>query len=442
MAQSLTLDAGGLLFSTPSLLPGQEEQAHITAKSIIETYGMMHYDAVGLNAYDLAAGVDFLKETSRLAKFPWLSANLLRASDQKPVFQPAITKTIGAIRVGIIGITDPAADSGTQDDFVIVPWQQTLPLLARKMSNSCDLLILLSSLPDQENHRIADEVEGIHLIFSTGEENLPTEKTRNTLITGTGKKGKYLGELLINWQPTKIWGVGKTEQLQATRQKLDQINWRLKRLERKLRPEKGMDSNPSLLKDYQNLTAAQKELSNKISALEDAADAKICTYKNRFIALETNLPENPKIQAVIDRAQDDVNRAGKKRTPAPGATTLYIGPQRCTECHPSEGEGWRNSRHAGSYRTLTTKKQQFNLACLPCHVTGITDANAHLALTLAENQQLVGCEACHGAGIEHANTGGHSPLQAPHPGAEVCQRCHTPEHSDDFNYQRDRNLVH
>ncbi len=431
-----------MLFNSPLLLPGQEEQAHITANAIIEIYGMMRYDAVGINAYDLAAGVNFLKEASQKGKTPWLSANLLRESDRQPIFKPAITIVRGELRVGIIGITDPAAHDVANDGYILVPWQQTLPLLAQKMSKGCDLLILLSSLPDQENQRIANEVEGIHLILKTGEENQAAIKVRNTLIVGTAKKGKYLGELSINWQPTRIWGSGKAEQLESARQKLDQINWRLKRLERKLATDKGSGNNPPQQNDYRNLATAQKELRREIKALESSAGEKICTYKNRFIALETRLPEKKAIQAVVDRARTEVNQAGKKRTTASASSTLYLGSQGCGECHRQEEKVWRNSRHAVSYQTLEAKKQQFNLACLPCHVTGITTANSHQALALADNQRMIGCEACHGAGTSHADSRGKRPPPIPHPDAETCLRCHTPEHSDDFDFQRDRLRVH
>ncbi|MDH3394031.1 MAG: hypothetical protein OEL66_08485, partial [Desulfobulbaceae bacterium] len=75
-------------------------------------------------------------------------------------------------------------------------------------------------------------------------------------------------------------------------------------------------------------------------------------------------------------------------------------------------------------------------------VTGINDTNLRHALSLPEEQRQVGCEACHGAGTEHVKTQGKRAMPIPTPGSDVCLRCHTPEHSDDFNYQRDRHLVH
>ena len=403
---------------------------------------MLRYDAIGISAYDLAAGISFLKEIDRQTEVPWLSANLLRTSDHQPIFKPAITKTIGAIQVGIIGITDPAAHNRKDDDFVIVPWQQTLPNLVAKMNSSCDLIILLSSLAGNENHRIANEIKGVHIILQTGSQNQPLQKVRNTLITGTGKKGKYLGELTINWQPTKKWGMGKTEQVRTARQKLDQINWRLKRLKRKGLPDKGAEDNPRLLKSFRNLVAAQEQLNATILTLENTKEETFCSYHNRFIALEKSLPEQPAVQAVIDRARTAVNKAGKKRSYARRPPSLYIGAHSCTPCHPDQARNWAKSRHANSYQTLERQKQQFNLDCLPCHLTGINETNLQHAFAIPKEQQQVGCEACHGTGTEHVKTEGQRPMPAPIPGAKTCLRCHTPDHSDDFNYQRDRHLVH
>ena len=439
---SLTLDAGGLLFSRPILLPSQLETGKITAKAINKAYGMMHYDAVGISAYDLAAGIEFLQEISRKAEFPWLSANILHSSNQKPVFQPATTKTIGTIKVGIIGITNPAAHNKKDENFTIVPWQQTLPSLAREMSASCDMLILLSSMPDQINQQIAKEVGEIHLILQGATRNQPTQKIQNTLITGTGKKGKYIGELSINWQPTKKWCLGNKDRLKTYRQRLDQINWRLKKLKKKGFPEKGAD-NPRVLKNYQNLVAAKQQLNTNIALLENSKEGEVCTYINRFIALEKKLPEQPEVQKVVDRAKAAVHLMAKKRTTAVAQRpSLYLGWRRCAECHPDQKNAWLKSRHADSYQTLVNKKQQFNLDCLPCHVTGITATNEQQALSLAKEYQQVGCEACHGAGTEHAKTQGKRPIPTPRPTATVCLHCHTPEHSDDFNFERDRHLVH
>lgn len=403
---------------------------------------MMLYDAVGISAYDLAAGIDFVKEAGKKTKIPWLSANLLRASDHQPVFKPAIRRTIGATEVGIIGITDPAAHSQKNDDFMISPWQETLPNLVAEMNTSCDLLILLSSLPEKDNRQIAQEIDGIHIIFQTGSQNKPPFKVRNTLLTNTGKKGKYLGELIINWQPTKKWGLGKADELRNSRQKLDQVNWRLKRLKRKGLPAKGAEGNPRLLKDFHKLVAVREQLNATIIRLENSKEEAFCSYRNRFIALEKSLPEQPAVQAVIDRARKEVNKAGKKRRSPRPPTSLYTGSHRCASCHPDQHRGWEKSQHANSYRTLERQKQQFNLDCLPCHVTGINEANLQHALALPKDQQQVGCEACHGIGTEHVKTEGKRPLPAPAPGAETCLRCHTPEHSDDFNFQRDRHLVH
>jgi len=68
----LLLDAGNLLFKQPTVAHAQEL---LTAAGLMEIYQQMAYDAVAVGPYDLAAGIEFLKN-GHPQEFPWLSANL------------------------------------------------------------------------------------------------------------------------------------------------------------------------------------------------------------------------------------------------------------------------------------------------------------------------------------------------------------------------------
>ena len=58
--------------------------------------------AVGNHEFDF--GRERLEKSRREAQFPWLSANIL-GEDGKPAFAPYIVKTVGGVRVGILGLT-------------------------------------------------------------------------------------------------------------------------------------------------------------------------------------------------------------------------------------------------------------------------------------------------------------------------------------------------
>jgi hypothetical protein len=130
--------------------------------------------------------------------------------------------------------------------------------------------------------------------------------------------------------------------------------------------------------------------------------------------------------------------AGKRPPAPPAGTPGYAGLSECETCHEEAAAFWRTTVHAGAYQNLVDTNQQYDLACVGCHVTGFREPGGS---EVVENQTLrdVQCEVCHGPGTFHVDdpespkAGGalHIRLDAPE---EVCGKCHTPEHSDTFDY--------
>jgi len=81
--------------------------------------------------------------------------------------------------------------------------------------------------------------------------------------------------------------------------------------------------------------------------------------------------------------------------------------------------------------------KQFDLSCVGCHVTGFREPGGS---EVVENAGLVDvqCEVCHGPGSLHADKpevdGKPHAIRREAPEALVCGTCHTPEHSDTFQY--------
>ena len=118
---------------------------------------------------------------------------------------------------------------------------------------------------------------------------------------------------------------------------------------------------------------------------------------------------------------------------------VFAGWQVCAQCHEPQTDFWEKTDHSSAYQTLVEQEQQFNLDCLPCHVTAeydttkISDDDSVL-LSLPSALQQVGCEVCHGPGKTHAASQDPS-LISRKPAASICLRCHTPERDEEFNYE-------
>lgn len=415
----------------------------------------MAYDAVGIASQDLAAGMEFFNQIAKQSKFPWLSANLVEKYNKQPIFAPSIIKKTGEITIGVIGITGPDAASllEEKDNAIILAWQEVLPNLVKDLALQCDLLVLLSNLTFSENQKIAETVPQIHLIIQSGTSptNLPPQKINNTLIMQTEKQGKHLGELQINWHKSGIWGTDKVKTLQQKKSTQDSLSWRLKRYRKKGDPEKVFSSDPDKLTAYHNLVKKHELLTTEIKNLETEIEQEkkqgvtASTYTNRFYAMETSLPDHEEVGRIVAETAEEVNLIGMKvaklkKTDASSSKENrpqnFVGTDACISCHTDQKNIWKTTRHAKAYKTLVDRNQQFNLDCIPCHVTGVLTGEEPFALSLDENLQKVGCEACHGPGKQHITNPEQWPLPRK-PKAETCLRCHTPDQDDSFNYEND-----
>ena len=454
---SLTVDAGNLLFKSQFVAPALLQQTAISAEGIVDAYNLMGYDAVGVGENDLAAGVAFLEKQAARSQFTWLSANLVRKSDRQPVFSASLLRRVGDITIGIIGLTGPDRKTGSADSdgVVILPWQEVLPEMVPELSDRCDLLILLSNDSTEQNTEIANTFAGIHLIIQASPRrgNSDPKLLNNSLLTQTGKEGKYLGKMLVDWRKSKTWGRrGATKELALKKQELDGLNSRINRMAQR-DSEKELAASSS----YQNLLRTRERLLAVIGFLEkeltdlDKTGSVPSTHENTFLTLEENLPDQPEVEKIVKKIKQDINLAGRTRvaetTGMSGKTAAilenlpFTGWQVCAECHRQQADFWEKTGHSSAYQPLVDEEQQFNLDCIVCHVTaeyGTTKISGNDADLLALPVELrqVGCEVCHGPGKSHAPSRDAAAISR-RPAENVCRRCHTPERDEEFNYAND-----
>lgn len=447
-SKSLLVDAGSLLFKKPSYPAGRDiEQVKITASALVDAYNIMGYDAVGVSANDLAAGVDFLLSMDNKSDFIWLSANLVHQKTKKPLLHPYIIKDKAGLRIAIIGLTGNDGNTNLQENSgaTILSWEEVLPELLDTLQPQSDIIILLSSESKKDNELISQKFSQINILLETGKRphNSSGKIINNTLFSQTDKQGKYLGKLQITWHADRTWKEPKKPSHIQERQELDRINWQLKRLIAKGDPEKRYQDKPANLRAYHKLIDSQKSLEEKISLLSEKEDDKVIgqsTFKNDFLELEPTVADDPTIAELVMKTKRSVNALGKKKTTK---TSLpgYVGSKSCLQCHDDIGAAWQQSNHAHAYQTLVKKEQQYNTNCLPCHVTGVSMQEKNKSLSIPRELVNVGCESCHGAGKKHAK----NPQQwhlSPAPAASLCLQCHSADHDDDFDYERDIKLVH
>jgi 2',3'-cyclic-nucleotide 2'-phosphodiesterase (5'-nucleotidase family) len=391
----LLLDAGNLLFKRPTVAHPQEL---LTASGVMDIYRLMAYDAVAVGPNDLAAGMGFLKK-SELKDFPWLSANL-RDKNQTPIFPPARIIERGGIRIGIIGLTGQVAAGSLETS--VVDWRTVLPEQLDRLSKDCQLVIVLSNLPVEDNAEVVQKYPQVHVLIAAGQQpgNVMPRVDNGTLVTQTMNQGKNLGVLNLDWVPGTSWAVNR---------------------------------------DLEGQIASEKNAQKRQSS-----------FTSVVIPLTKNLQEDPRIAAQIQHIKEQINTHNQAATTtdtrqnSAGSETFsgLVGFTRCQECHQTQARFWQTTRHAQSYTTLQRQQQNFNGDCLPCHITGNPPASGTSAPAPAEplptpspGLQAVGCEVCHGPGPAHVD----SPENIKPPrkvDEKICVSCHTKERDPHFDYRQ------
>ena len=437
----LFVDSGNLLFKQAQI-PGGPSQEQLTAEGIIKIYTAMQVDAVAVAPLDLASGLALL-QTSQKQGFPWLSANLLD-EDGHLLFQAVRIKKIGEIKAGIIGLTGPV--SSLPAGVIRAEWRTVLPALIEKTARQCDILILLSSLPPAENQEIAQQFPALHLILAAdlGNGNMNPQQVNNTLITQTGRQGKYQGILTIDWNKSGRWGKAKEEELTDLRNRLGALNWQIQQMRqgKDLHQPKDIDKIKLVEKDRKTVEQQIKTLEQPSAPGPAGGQAAPCTFSYTFLALQQSMAEAPAIKAIVTEIKQQINSLHQNKS-GKGETRPFLGPDGCKSCHPVQTKFWQTTRHARAYQTLQRQGQARNLECLPCHVTtspGVTLSKDQL-LALPPGLQTVGCENCHiGSGRIHANNPEQSQMTK-QVAEKICLSCHTAEHDKHFDYQKKREMI-
>lgn len=103
---TLLVDSGDALQGTPLTY----HSARIDTKPInpmVAAMNTMRYDAFAVGNHEYNYGIPYLMKARGEAKYPFLSGNIFEHGTDKPVFTPWIMKTVGGVKVAVLGFTTP-----------------------------------------------------------------------------------------------------------------------------------------------------------------------------------------------------------------------------------------------------------------------------------------------------------------------------------------------
>lgn len=195
----LLFDIGDFLDRVHPLTEATEGQANI------QLMNKVPFDAVTIgNNEGIGNTKRILNQLYDDAHFPVVLANLFDIEDGKlPEWAKPyhILETKNKMRVGVIGLTAPLYLSYLPNGWQPRESFEVLPELLKELTPKTDIIILLSHMGIIEDEHMAEMYEDINVIIGAHTHHVLPEGRLidQTLLTGCGKWGQYIGHTTIKW---------------------------------------------------------------------------------------------------------------------------------------------------------------------------------------------------------------------------------------------------
>jgi hypothetical protein len=406
----LYVDGGDALFGRRSFSDAEIPQQERKAVAIAQVFKWMKLATRAAGELDDARGPEF----RRSLELPDQENGTARVFDQS------------GIRVGVV-----VAQTAT--DLVLASQR------ARKQGAAFVVALFHRSIAEAEQIASDPNLEA-NLIFATdgtdefaGEENLLIRTP--VPVAQIQSKGRSLAKLeLIDHGTGTKFELLKTEQ--DLERALSALSERIELLKRELNALELPPETKALKREKLAELVQRREIaaSNRV-----APPADWNAFAVRFIPLESTLPSQPEVKAIVARYEREVEvlnlawaqKHGRDCPPPKEGEAAFAGNESCRECHANAFPVWHKSNHARAYRTLVDVGRQYDLGCIGCHVTGNGQPGGVCRIDKVNGREHVGCESCHGPGSLHVKEPGSGDILAK-PVKTDCVRCHDPENSPHF----------
>ena len=196
---------GTLLLSAGDMFQGTPISDLFHGKPVIELMNDMKFDAMTLGNHEFDWGLDALKDLKTIARFPFLSANIVSRNSGVPSWvKPYILVERQGLKIAIIGVTTPETNALTKPgrigSYRFSDPEKVLPEKIRAVrKEGARFVILLSHLGLEADMDLARIVGGIHVIV--GGHSHTAVRTPvlvgDTIIVQAGCCGHYLGALKL-----------------------------------------------------------------------------------------------------------------------------------------------------------------------------------------------------------------------------------------------------
>jgi hypothetical protein len=423
----LMVDAGGLSFPE-SGSPKEREANALRARFLARAMASMGAPFVaGLAETDVAPGTAVVPRR--------LAVNLVAPA----VTAPSYLGELGGIRVGVLGVADPAlADRvGGKGEEPIAAAKREVERLRKA---GAELVIVLAPVERNIARRVAREAQPDFVVLGrqVGKGRPRAEAVGNSYLVAPADELQRVGRLDITLRvpPRPLVDGASPEQREEQRAELEQTMNRVDADLKQWAAAGGGDPGFIAAK-----RAEREKLEGERRTLASAWQPPSGSFfSNRLVPLRRSIPRDPKLAAEMRKLDGQIAAVNLRNAPAPAprepGRPYYVGDAKCTSCHKAAMAFWKHTVHASAWQTLVAGGKQNDFKCVSCHVTGYGQVGG-TSLGHTDRLRNVQCEVCHGPGSNHvAGEGLEEPLAITRATPETtCTTCHTEQHSDTFQYE-------
>jgi len=441
---TLVVDAGSLLYSKSDIPPHLDAQEELKADLLVKTYReSLQVAAVGLGPADLAKGLDKLR-------VPRQAVNVVGIATEPPKLIE-----LGGAKVGVFGVVDPQAVPSRPDYPPAFGVRDPVPagkeaVASLKHQGAQVIVGLVQASTKKDAARIVRDIGGIDIaIGGLGIEAPEPEKIviepqqiGDSWLVMPANRGQIVSRIDVTMRDGGPFhdAVGSG----AAAAKIESLEKRIAALDEDLKKFAGdRDADPVFVKQKQAERDQLVEQKTKLARQPLLVPPKGGYFTLQQLRINKTLACSEPVQSAVTAFYAAAGEANTKAAanvpvpPAPKGQAAYVGTAACEDCHDEQVKFWQKTRHAGAWKTLVDRGQQFDFDCISCHVTGFGQKGGS---NLAHNENLrdVQCETCHGPGSIHVAKGGEEKpfAVALAPPRNLCfEQCHTKEHSDTFQWE-------
>ncbi|MGM0441005.1 MAG: hypothetical protein ACQEQC_01100 [Elusimicrobiota bacterium] len=168
-------------------------------KYVVKFLKEIKYDALFPGENELKFGTNFFRKQISENEIPVVEGNLQLSKEDMDVTSRYVIEDLEGVKIAITGICGKNIYNNFKE-FVNYtdPPEKFLKELVPELKEKADLIVVLSQQSLQEDKELAGNIEGINLIINGYLKDKIEEKVNNTLILGSGNKGKFLGKVILN----------------------------------------------------------------------------------------------------------------------------------------------------------------------------------------------------------------------------------------------------